>query len=200
MMLKVHDKYKPVGISLNTGYFKGTNIFGWFVARFLRFWFITLSQKKFEDVDFLGISYYAYVLFDPFPISEIHRPGYFSKHNLPHDKMWGYKPEGLLVNLRSLSKKYQKPVIITENGVCTDDDAFRVQAIKDYLKIIHTAIREGIDVQGYIHWSTFDNFEWNLGNTYRFGLLRIENDTKNRLDTEGARFYEKVAQENAVDV
>ncbi len=199
-MLKVHDKHKPIGISLNTGYFKGKNIFGWFVARFMRYWFINLSQKKFQDVDFLGISYYAYILFDPFPITELHRPGYFAKRNLPHDKMWGYKPEGLLHNLRILSKKYQKPIIITENGVCTDDDAFRVQALKDYLRVVHTAIREGIDIQGYIYWSTFDNFEWNLGNTYRFGLLRVENETKNRLDTEGARFYEKITKENAVDV
>ena len=65
---------------------------------------------------------------------------------------------------------------------------------------MHTAIRKGIDGAGFIQWSTFDNFEWNLGLTYRFGLIRADSVTKDRIDTQAARFYEKVTRSNGVDV
>lgn len=199
-MLKVHDKSKPVGISLNTASMKGINLLGYPVAKLAEYWFNKWSASLFEKVDFWGLSYYAQVLFDPRPISEIHRPGKLEKMGLPHDKMWAYNPEEFGKILRRFHRKYNKPIIITENGVCTEDDAVRIQAIKGYLEVIHEVIRDNVPVIGYIHWTTFDNFEWNLGPTYRFGLLRLDFTTKDRLNTEGADFYEKVAKENAVEV
>jgi beta-glucosidase len=199
-MLKVHDKSKPVGISLNTAIFEGQNILGIPAAKFTDWWFNVRAANHFERCDFWGLSYYAHILFDPLPISEVHRAGKLDKLGIPHDKMWAYKPEGLLTILRRFHKKYNKPIIITENGICTENDALRIQAIKDYLKTVHTAIREGIDVKGYIHWSTFDNFEWDLGPTYCFGLMRTDMKTKDRIDTGAARFYENVVKKNEINV
>lgn len=199
-MLKVSDKSKPVGISLNTISMKGINVLGYPIAKLADFWFNRWTAQHFEKVDFWGLSYYAQILFDPRPVSEVHRPGKLDKLGIEHDKMWAYNPEGLGLMLRRFHKRYNKPIIITENGICTEDDTKRIQAIKDYLKVIHEAIREGIPVLGYIHWTTYDNFEWNLGPTYRFGLLKVDFETKSRLDTEGARFYEKVTKENAIEV
>lgn len=199
-MLKVSDKSKPVGISLNTISMQGSNLLGYFVAKLADFWYNSWAAKHFEKVDFWGLSYYAQILFDPRPVSEVHRPGKLDKLGLEHDKMWAYNPEGLGLMLRRFHKRYNKPIIITENGICTDDDTKRIQAIKDYLKVVHEVIREGIPVLGYIHWTIFDNFEWNLGPTYRFGLLKVDFETKNRLNTEGAQFYEKVTKENAIEV
>ncbi len=115
-------------------------------------------------------------------------------------KIGAYKPEALGRILRRFHKKYQKPIIITENGICTDNDEVRVQAIKDYLAVIHEAISDGVVVKGYIYRSTFDSFEWDLGLTHQFGLLKVDLETKNKLDTEGACFYEQVAKANAVEV
>jgi beta-glucosidase len=199
-MLKVYDKNKPVGISLNTAYMDSKGILGMPFAYFADWWFNRRAASHFEMVDFWGLSYYAHILFDPMPISEVHRPGKLAEMGIPHDKMWAYKPEGLLHHLKYFHKKYGKKIIITENGICTDDNQKRIKAIKDYMQVIHTAIREGIYVQGYIHWSTYDNFEWDLGPTYQFGLMRIDPTTKDRIDTEAARFYEKVTKENCIDV
>lgn len=110
--------------------------------------------------------------------------------------MWGYRPEGLGRVLRRFWKKYRKPLIITENGICTDDDKVRTQAIQDYLKECHKALSDGVDLRGYIHWSTWDNFEWHLGPTYRFGLVRVDFDNMNRSMTKAGLFYEQVAQNN----
>lgn len=199
-MLKVYDKTIPVGISLNTCHFSAQNILGIIPAKFTNWWFHTKAAGHFDTCDFWGISYYAHILFDPQPISEIHRPGKLDKLGIKHDKMWAYKPEGLLPILKRFHRKYQKHIIITENGICTDNDQERINSIKDYLEVIQEAIKDGVYVEGYIHWSTFDNFEWDLGPSYRFGLLRVDPLTKDRIDTEAARFYEHITQTNTVEI
>ncbi len=209
-MGKAHDvayKYlknccpgKPVGISFNTGHFKGLNWLGKIPAAFTGWWFHRYAAKPFRQVDFWGLSYYAHVPFDPFPIDEVGRPGRLDKLGIPRDNMWGYYPEGLKKRLKEFHKRYRKPVIVTENGVCTDDPHRRIQSIKDYLKICHEAIREGVDLQGYIHWSTWDNFEWDLGPTFRFGLVYVNNFNKDRQMTPAGMFYSQITKENAVDI
>lgn len=188
----------PIGISFNTATFVGKGLLGKIAAGFVRWWFIRRAARPFRQVDYWGLSYYAYVPFQPFPVTEIDQPGKLAQLGIPHDKMWGYFPEGLGKILRQFYKRYQKPLLITESGICTDDAEARIQAIKDYLQVCHQALADGIPVQGYIHWSTFDNFEWNLGPTYRFGLVQVNLETGERTWTKAASYYEKVVQENAI--
>lgn len=89
---------------------------------------------------------------------------------------------------------YKKPVIITENGICTNDDRKRVEAIRDYLKIVHELIQDGIDIRGYFYWSTWDNFEWALGPTYRFGLYGCDLETKERIKRHSAVVYSNITR------
>ncbi len=199
-MIKKAYPDKEVGISKNTCYFFGTNIFGKAVAKFVDWWFIDFVAKHFQKLDFWGLSYYAYVPFTPFPVTEIDNPGKLKKMGIPNDKMWGYYPKGFGEIMRRFYKKYGKPIIITENGVCTEDDAFRQQSIKDYLKVCHEVIKEGVPLKGYIHWTTMDNFEWALGPTYRFGLVRVNLDTMDRTMTGAGKFYAKITKENEVEV
>ncbi len=202
----VYDKLKnaypetPVGISCNTVDFLGTNILGSLVGKFADWWFMQFAPKHFARLDYWGLSYYAHVPLTPFPITEIDTPGKLDKMGLPHDKMWAYKPEAFRHIIRRFYKKYKKPIIITENGICTDDSQVRINSIKDYLTIMHELIEEGVPIKAYIHWSTWDNFEWNLGPTYRFGLVRINLDTMERTMTEAGRYYSKVTQENGLEV
>lgn len=189
----------PIGISLNTASFKGTNIPGKIVAALVRWWFMKRAARPFEKCDFWGLSYYAHLLFDPFPMDAISRKKALERRKIPHDRMWGYRPEGFGEILRKFHKRYGKPIIVTENGICTDDQEFRKTALRDYLRVCHEAIADGVDLQGYIHWSTWDNFEWHLGPTYRFGLVRVDFDTMERSMTEAGLFYEKIARENGLD-
>jgi beta-glucosidase len=190
----------PVGISFNTACFEGRGILGKLAAAFVRWWFMTRAAQPFERCDFWGLSYYAYMVFDPLPMDAMTRKSALEKLNIPHDKMWGYRPEGLGEILRRFHKKYGKPIIITENGICTDNAQQRIVAIKDYLKICHEAIQDGVDLKGYIHWSTWDNFEWHLGPTFRFGLARVNFETMDREMTVAGEYYERVAEENGLDV
>ncbi len=198
-MLKEKDGEKPVGISLNTGWFDGIGL-GNIPASFVDWWFHKRTSRLFQRLDYWGISYYAYIPFRPMAITEIDNPGELAKLNIPHDKMWGYRPEGLGRIIHRIYKWYKKPIMITENGICTEDSDKRIQSLKDYLSICHELIAEGIPLKGYIHWCTWDNFEWNLGPTYRFGLVRVDFETMERTMTPAGEFYAKITKENKVDV
>jgi beta-glucosidase len=50
-----------------------------------------------------------------------------------------------------------------------------------------------VDIRGYFHWSTWDNFEWNLGPTKRFGLYECNLDTKERTPRPSAEIFRKLA-------
>jgi beta-glucosidase len=199
-MLKVYDKTKLVGISLNTIHFTGRNFLGSIAARIMRKIYLKYPASKFEQCDFWGLSYYAEIPLSPFPISEVHSPGSCAKYGYEHDDMWVYQPKGFGEIIRFFHKKYKKPIIVTENGACTANDAHRMRSIREYLKVLHDCIKEGIEIQGYIHWSTFDNFEWHLGLAKKFGLLRLDPKTKDRINTPSANFYEEICKNNEVEV
>jgi beta-glucosidase len=189
----------PIGISLNTALFEGRGILGKLVAGFVDWWFMRRAAKPFERCDFWGLSYYAYMIFHPFPVDAVTGRKTLEKWGIPFDKMWGYRPEGLGKVLRRFYKNYSKPIIITENGICTDDPEQRIQAIKDYLSVCAAAVKDGVPLLGYIHWCTWDNFEWHLGPSYRFGLLRVNAETMEREHTPAATFYAKITRENGFE-
>lgn len=197
-MIKDQHPFDQVGISFNTAWFQGVHPLGKVPAFLADHWFHRKASRYFTSVDFWGLSYYAYIPFNPKPITEIDNPGKLKKLGIPHDKMWGYKPAGLGQMLRRFYKWYKKPLIVIENGICTDDSKVRIQSIKDYLQMIDQVMAEGIPVKGYIHWSTFDNFEWNLGLSYRFGLVAVDPITKERSMTPAGEFYEEVTQTKRV--
>jgi beta-glucosidase len=68
------------------------------------------------------------------------------------------------------------------------------------MKVCHEVIEEGIPLIGYMHWSTWDNFEWDLGPTYRFGLVHVDLDTMNREMTDAGRFYAQITKTNEVKI
>ncbi len=191
---------KWVGISCNTVDFQGINFLGNIVAKFARWWFMDRAADHFSKVDYWGLSYYAHIPMNPFPITEIDTPGRLDKMGYVHDKMWAYKPSAFRDIILQFHQKYNKPIIITENGICSDDSNERISCIKDYLSILHGLIQSGVDIKGYMHWSTWDNFEWNLGPTYRFGLVRIDLETMDRQMTDAGTYYSQLTKENGLEI
>ena len=97
-------------------------------------------------------------------------------------------------------KKYNLPVYITENGLADKKDKLRKNFIGDHLFWIQKAIKEGVDVRGYFHWSLMDNFEWERGFEPRFGLVEINYETMERKIRLSAFYYAKICKENQLTI
>ena len=140
------------------------------------------------------------ISFDPLPISYLYAPDKIRKYNMQHDDIWEYYPKGLEDCINRYWKEFKKPIIITENGACDESDFLRLQAIQDYAVIIHQALQDGIDIRGYYHWSTWDNFEWHLGPSMRFGLYECDPVTKRRLPRPSAMLYKELAHTKSLEL
>ncbi len=109
-------------------------------------------------------------------------------------------PEGLYRVLKAVHQRTRgnKPLYITENGFSDARDDRRPRAILEHLAMMHRAIRIGIPVRGYLHWSLVDNFEWNNGWHVRFGLVEIDPSTQERFPRRSASMYGEICRANAI--
>lgn len=98
----------------------------------------------------------------------------------------GYEfyPEGIGHVIRHVAEQLSIPILVTENGVATDDDTRRIEYIKRALAGVKECVAEGIPVKGYLHWSLLDNFEWQEGYARTFGLIAVDRNTQKRYPKE----------------
>ena len=90
------------------------------------------------------------------------------------------------------------PILVTEHGVGTDDDALRSAFIPAALTELKKAIDEGIPIKGYFHWSLLDNFEWIFGYKPHFGLVAVDRKTFKRTPKPSAAVLGAIARRNAL--
>ena len=86
------------------------------------------------------------------------------------------------------------PLLVTENGIGTDDDAQRIEYLQEALAGVLRALADGIDVRGYTCWSLLDNFEWAFGYVPRFGLVEVDRTTFARTPKPSAHWLAEVAR------
>ncbi|PWV90995.1 beta-glucosidase [Paenibacillus cellulosilyticus] len=111
-----------------------------------------------------------------------------------------YVPEALGQVIQKVNKSIKLPIIVTEHGVATHNDERRVAFIRRGLQGVHACIQQGIDVRGYLHWTTFDNFEWNAGYSMTFGLIAVDRQTQERNAKESARYLGQFASTKILKV
>jgi beta-glucosidase len=122
--------------------------------------------------DFLGVQYYTRARVDA-SSSALLAPAAVDAEATQMG--WEVYPEGFGAVL-GLAATAGLPLIITENGIATDDDHQRVRFLDSHLNELRNAMHGGVDVRGYFYWSSFDNFEWNHGYAPTFGLIGIDRD------------------------
>jgi beta-glucosidase len=112
---------------------------------------------------------------------------------------WPVEPDGIAEMLLELKQLYgNPPVLITENGAAYADapdaagkvdDEDRIAFLRDHVLAVQRAKTAGCNVRGYMPWSLLDNFEWQMGYTMRFGLVRVEFTNLNRIEKASYRWY-----------
>ncbi len=151
-------------------------------ARWIENHFILNRVKK--HLDFIGLNYYF-----------SNRYYGYKMHN-PNDRLsdvgWDMQPEHIEFVLKELYDRYELPIIVTENGLADRDDEFRKWWLTQTLMAMNRALQDGVKLDGYLHWSLTDNFEWASGFWPRFGLASVDYATKKRTLRPSAIWFAKV--------
>jgi beta-glucosidase len=108
------------------------------------------------------------------------------------DVHWDLHPADLQYALERVYRKYKRPIIITENGLADGEDEQRRWWLTQTLLAMQKAMANGVELEGYLHWSLIDNFEWAYGKWPRFGLAAVDYATGERALRPSAVWFGRV--------
>ncbi|HUH97953.1 MAG TPA: GH1 family beta-glucosidase [Anaerolineales bacterium] len=167
--------------------------------------------EKIKQLDLLGVNYYSRSVLRHdarFPLVAAAQT--FPAGN-EYSRMWEIYPEGMYEILMRIWKDYRPgcELMVTENGVPVPDgidfdgrvrDERRIRYLQNHIAQVHRAIRDGVPVKGYFHWSLMDNFEWALGYGPRFGIVYVDYKTLKRTVKDSGRWFANVIQNNGLKI
>jgi len=201
-MIKVHraayQRIKAVSPEAKIGISKHNIYFEAYKNRFVNvilkkladWWWNFYFLNKIKDCqDFIGLNHYRH--------SRVNYGFNKNENKIVSDFGWELYPESIYHVLRDL-KKYNKPIYITEHGISDGQDKYRGWFIKECLKNVNLAIKEGVDIRGYSYWSLLDNFEWAAGWTQKFGLYAVDRRTFKRTARPSVKVYAEICKNNEV--
>jgi len=142
-----------------------------------------------EYADFNGVNYYTR--------STVSGIGDGVRDNCPkNDLGWEIYPEGLVRCGEKLQKILERPIWVTENGTCDNDDRFRARYLYEHWKAMADS---SLPFARYYHWCFCDNFEWIEGNSARFGLVHVDYEKgRSRTVKRSGRFFAGAVQAGGV--
>ncbi len=144
--------------------------------------------KKGEYADFHGLNYYSR--------STVSSIGDGVRENCPkNDLGWEIYPQGIIECGQKLFDALPRPIWVTENGTCDNDDRFRPLYLYEHLRAIAKC---DLPFERYYHWCFCDNFEWIEGNSAKFGLVEIDKATRERRIKRSGEFYADIIQNGGV--
>ncbi|HEV2178950.1 MAG TPA: GH1 family beta-glucosidase [Gemmatimonadaceae bacterium] len=157
-----------------------------------------------QPIDFLGINYYTRnVTRDDPTVWPVRARGVHQPQHVYTETGWEVFAPALTRVLLWVKERYgDLPLYITENGAAIYDpptpidgrvdDPVRTWYLREHLLAAREAMRQGVNLNGYFAWSLFDNYEWSLGFSKRFGLVHIDYATLERTPKASARYYSEV--------
>jgi len=162
---------------------------------------------KSAKTDFLGINYYGVNMYHEKPGAGFF--GLVNGKNPDKPEMFNgfVNPAAFVEGLISLKDQYNNPeIIITENGAGygqSDEklengkvnDALRTAYLQKHIKAVHQAIQRGVRIKGYYVWSMFDNLEWLMGYSRRFGITYVDFKTQERYPKQSYLWYQSFLKE-----
>lgn len=185
----------------------------------------TSEQKRLlkGTADFLALNFYSVSFAEYHDLSKEENVtwGYFTDQEmktsrdptwLKGDPSWLYcVPWGMRKMLVWLKEQYNDPeIIVTENGFSAHgehdlelpaalQDRDRVTYLRGYINEALKAVKlDGVKLKGYFVWSLLDNFEWDDGYRFRFGIHHVNFNDPNRPRTPklSAEVYRTIVQDN----
>ncbi len=126
---------------------------------------------------------------------------------------WGWEidPVGLRISLNELYGRYQKPLMIVENGLGAYDkveedgtiqDDYRIDYLREHIREMGEAVKDGVDVIGYTSWGCIDLVSASTGEySKRYGFIYVDkhddgSGTMERKKKKSFDWYKQVIESN----
>jgi 6-phospho-beta-glucosidase len=172
-----------------------------YAKRFFRENDIELAMEKDDEsllqkytVDFIGFSYYSsrVTSTDPDILKNQTANNVFDSIPNPYLKAseWGWTidPKGFRITANQLYDRYQKPLFVVENGLGAIDqldennqihDDYRIDYLREHIKVIHEALKDGVEIIGYTCWGPIDIVSASTGEMKkRYGFIYVDRDNQ----------------------
>ncbi|MFR3451210.1 MAG: family 1 glycosylhydrolase [Collinsella sp.] len=168
-----------------------------YARRLWQAWDVELNTEPsdFEDlaagcVDMVTFSYYSSSTSTTH--TDVERAsGNFSsgaKNSYLQYSQWGWSidPTGLRYFLNELYDRYQKPLMVVENGLGAKDvleedgsvhDPYRIEYMREHVRAMGEALADGVDLIGYTPWGIIDLVSASTGQmAKRYGFVYVDRD------------------------
>jgi len=174
-----------------------------------------LELIKRNTLDYLAISYYNSSTVDA--KNNGMSIGDTTKNPYLEANPWGWtiNPDGLYYCFSQYWDRYEKPLMIAENGLgqieTLDEnkqinDDYRIDYLKGHLQALKKSIEHGVDVFAYCAWSPIDTVSSGTSEmAKRYGFVYVDQDdfgkgTKKRVKKDSFNWYKKVIATNGEDM
>ncbi len=187
-----------------------------------------LEELASAECDFIAINYYSSNTIKEFPKGTVKeatkgdqqtangQEGYYagvSNPNLGFTEFgWQVDPLGFKTTLHRVYERYNKPIIVTENGLGGKDvleadgsihDDYRIEYLNNHINTMMDAVSEGVNVFGYCPWSAIDLISTHQGLRKRYGFIYVNRedfDLKDlkRYKKDSFYWYQNVIKNNGV--
>ena len=111
---------------------------------------------------------------------------------------WEVYPPAIAESVRYAAAHTNVPTIVTENGMATPDDTLRSDYTLRALASLADVVDDGIQLDGYIHWTLLDNWEWGEGFAMHFGLIEVDRTTFERHPKPTLALLGEIARTNSI--
>lgn len=172
-----------------------------------------LEAIRAADPDFLSITYY---MSSPIRAVAGDRGAAMSflKTSNPHVEQteWGWNIDayGFKHFIMDFWHRYQKPLLILENGLGHRDvleadgtvhDPYRIDYLRDHIVRMKQAVDLGAQIVGYLTWSATDLYSTREGFEKRYGFVYVDKlDNLKRHRKDSFTWYQKVIASNGAQL
>jgi 6-phospho-beta-glucosidase len=167
-----------------------------------------------HTMDYLAISYYFSQMVDS--TKNVNKADSTSVNPNLDANPWGWNvdPQGLFNTLSQYWDRYQKPIIIAENGFGMYDtvedgkihDDYRISYLSDHIEQVGRAIHDGANVIAYCAWGPIDIVSCSSQQmSKRYGFIYVDLDDEGkgsakRMKKDSFYWYKQVISTNGSEI
>lgn len=215
--------FETMDIRRKSLFFSDVMVRGYYPNYIFRLWeendvHIQIEEGDLEMIrrypsEFVAFSYYRTSTHEAGKPSFFDTGGEFSTPNpFLKTSQWGWQidPVGLRYTLNEIWDRYQVPVFPVENGLGAEDqveegqvhDSYRIEYLREHLKAVREAVKDGVDIMGYAYWGPIDIVSASTAEMKkRYGFIYVDKDnegngTLNRLKKDSFTWYKRVIETN----